>query len=128
MVENFDRTKIWNVLLLLIRIWLGYRMFTASYSSVTGIIFHPAERAFFIKWFGEELHYPMPLLMAFLAKGAELSGGTFSGVRENTASIIYYLIRSCCQLRNISTTIKAVFEASIEIEPGVRMETLNANK
>ena len=77
MVTDFDKMKTWHVLLMLIRIWLGFRMFTASYSSVTGIIFHPEERAFFIKWFGEELHYPMPLLMAFLAKGAELSGGTF---------------------------------------------------
>ena len=77
MIANFDKTKTWNILLLLILIWLGYRMFTASYSSVTDIIFHPEERAFFIKWFGEELHYPMPLLMAFLAKSVELSGGIF---------------------------------------------------
>ena len=77
MVANFDKTKIWNILLLPIRLWLGYRMFTASYSSVTGIIFNPEERAFFIKWFGKELHYPMPLLMAFIAKSAELSGGLF---------------------------------------------------
>src|SRR5258707_97159 len=50
-------------------------MFTASYSSVIDIIFHPPERAFFENWFGKELHFPMPLTMAFLAKGAELSGG-----------------------------------------------------
>ena len=65
------------MLLLIIRVWLGYRLITASYSSVIDIIFHPEERAFFIKWFGDELHFPMPLLMAFLAKGAELSGGSF---------------------------------------------------
>jgi putative oxidoreductase len=62
-------------MILLVRVWLGYRMCTASYSSVTDILFHPQERAFFIKWFGEELHFPMPLTMAFLAKGSELSGG-----------------------------------------------------
>lgn len=50
-------------------------MITASYSSVTGIIFRPNERPFFIKCFGQELHFPFPLLMAFLAKGSELSGG-----------------------------------------------------
>lgn len=50
-------------------------MFTASYSSVIGILFHPGERAFFIKWFGGELHFPMPLTMAFLGKGSELGGG-----------------------------------------------------
>src|SRR5258706_13491986 len=69
-----DKTKIRSIILLLIRIWLGYRMFTASYSSVTGIIFHPDQRAFFIKWFGEELHFPWPLTLAFLAKGSELAG------------------------------------------------------
>ena len=73
--ENNNRT--WDILLLAIRIWLGYRMFTAGYSSVIDIIFHPEERAFFEKWFGEDLHFPMPLAMAFLAKSAELSGGIF---------------------------------------------------
>jgi len=68
-------TKTWDSLMLLIRIWLGYRMFTASYSSVVDIIFHPKERAFFENWFGKELHFPMPLFMALLAKGAELLGG-----------------------------------------------------
>jgi uncharacterized membrane protein YphA (DoxX/SURF4 family) len=74
---NDNKSAVWNVLLLFIRIWLGYRMITASYSSVIDIIFHPQEREFFEKWFGDELHFPMPLLMAFLAKGAELSGGIF---------------------------------------------------
>ena len=69
--------NLWNVLLLIIRIWLGYRMITAGYSSVRDIIFHPNERVFFEKWFGDELHFPMPLLMAFLAKGAEFAGGIF---------------------------------------------------
>ena len=75
-----DNTQTRNILLLLIRIWLGYRLFGASYSSVTGIIFHPAEREFFIKWFGQELHYPFPLFMAFLAKSAELFGGILLGI------------------------------------------------
>ena len=65
------------MVLLMVRIWLGYRMFTASYSSVIDIIFHPKERAFFEEWFGKELHYPMPVLMAFLAKGSELAGSIF---------------------------------------------------
>jgi putative oxidoreductase len=72
-----DKTKTRDFILLSVRIWLGYRMFTASYSSVVGILFHPGERAFFIKWFGEELHFPWPLTMAFLAKGSELTGGIF---------------------------------------------------
>jgi putative oxidoreductase len=52
-------------------------MFSASYSSVTGILTSATERAFFEKWFGEELHFPMPVVMAFLAKSAELAGGIF---------------------------------------------------
>jgi putative oxidoreductase len=72
-----EKTTTRDVILLSVRIWLGYRMFTASYSSVVGILFHPGERAFFIKWFGEELHFPWPLTMAFLAKGSEMTGGIF---------------------------------------------------
>jgi Predicted membrane protein len=85
-----DKTQTRNILLLVIRIWLGYRMFSASYSSVVDIIFHPSERAFFIKWFGEELHFPMPLVMAFLAKGAELTGGilVFFGLFTRPASLL----------------------------------------
>ena len=74
---KYDSAKIWNIILLMVRIWLGYRMITASYSSVTGILTSPKERVFFEKWFGEELHFPMPLIMAFLAKGSELVGGIF---------------------------------------------------
>jgi putative oxidoreductase len=79
-----------NILLLLVRIWLGYRMITASYSSVTGILFRPNERAFFIKWFGQELHFPMPLTMAFLAKGSELCGGIFvlTGLFTRSAALL----------------------------------------
>jgi len=72
-----NKNSIWAIVLLLVRVWLGYRMFTAGYSSVVDIIFHPGERAFFEKWFGEELHFPMPLAMAFLAKGSEVAGGVF---------------------------------------------------
>jgi uncharacterized membrane protein YphA (DoxX/SURF4 family) len=74
---KYNKTGVWNIVLLMVRIWLGYRMFTASYSSVIDIIFHPGERAFFEKWFGEELHFPMSLAMAFLAKGSELAGSVF---------------------------------------------------
>ena|ERR1700682_4595483 len=74
---KYDKTKTWNIILLIIRIWLGYRMFSAGYSSVISIIFHPPERAFFEKWFGEKFHFPMPLTMAFLAKGSEVLGAVF---------------------------------------------------
>jgi putative oxidoreductase len=75
--SDLRKSNLWNALLLVIRIWLGYRMITAGFSSVRDIIFHPKERVFFEKWFGDELHFPMPLLMAFLAKGAEFAGGIF---------------------------------------------------
>src|SRR6266496_1419079 len=77
MKKIYNEKTAWNILLLLIRIWLGYRMFGASYSSVIDIIFHPKERPFFEKWFGEELHFPIPVVMAFLAKASELAGGLF---------------------------------------------------
>jgi len=73
---KYNKAVVWNYLLLFIRIWLGYRMITASYSSVTGILTSPKERLFFEKWF-TELHFPFPLVMAFLAKGSELVGGIF---------------------------------------------------
>jgi putative oxidoreductase len=75
--KSCNEKTAWDILLLLIRIWLGYRMFAAGYGSVIDIIFHPKERVFFENWFGKELHFPMPVVMAFIAKGAELSGGVF---------------------------------------------------
>jgi uncharacterized membrane protein YphA (DoxX/SURF4 family) len=76
-IMNYNKTRIWNYVLLLTRIWLAYRLIGASYSSVTGMLTSPQERIFFRKWFGDELHFPMPLVMAFLAKGSELAGGIF---------------------------------------------------
>jgi len=72
-----NNTKITNWLLLLTRLWLGYNMAYGGggFSSVRSILFIPHDRAFFIHWFGDELHYPFPLAMAFLAKGVELLGG-----------------------------------------------------
>src|SRR6476660_1547645 len=61
----YNEKAAWDILLLLIRIWLGYRMFSAGYASVIDIIFHPKERAFFEDWFGKELHFPMPVVIAF---------------------------------------------------------------
>jgi len=74
---KYNKAKTWNIVLLMVHIWLGYRMVTAGYSSVIGIINSQAERDFFAKWFGKELHFPMPVFMAFLAKGSEVAGGFF---------------------------------------------------
>ncbi|HTD93843.1 MAG TPA: DoxX family protein [Chitinophagaceae bacterium] len=72
---KYNKENAWQFLLLIIRIWLGYRLIAASYSSVIDIITSPKERQFFEKWFGEELHFPFPVVMAFLAKGVECLGG-----------------------------------------------------
>jgi uncharacterized membrane protein YphA (DoxX/SURF4 family) len=74
---KYNKALTWDCLLLLIRIWLGYRMVAASYSSVIDILTSPKDRIFFEKWFGGKLHYPFPLAMAFVAKSAELFGGIF---------------------------------------------------
>jgi len=50
-------------------------MIAAGWSSVVGILSSQEERNFFQKWFGTELHFPMPVLLAFLAKGSEVLGG-----------------------------------------------------
>ena len=62
----------WNIFLLLTRLWLGYAMITGGQSVLT--VFS-TDREFFIKWFGHDLGFPAPLLMAFLAKGTEFAGG-----------------------------------------------------
>ena len=87
---NYNKAVAWDIILLLIRIWLGYRLISASYSSVIDILTSAKERAFFQKWFGDELHFPMPVVMAFLAKGAEFAGGTFVliGLFTRTAAIL----------------------------------------
>jgi uncharacterized membrane protein YphA (DoxX/SURF4 family) len=87
---KIDTSKSRDILLLLVRIWLGYRLIAASYSSVVDIIFHPKERAFFEKWFGQELHFPMPVAMALLAKSSELVGGflALTGLFTRPASLL----------------------------------------
>lgn len=64
----------WSTYLLLIRLWLGYTMITGGQSVLT--VFS-VDREFFQDWFGRELGFPVPLLMAFLAKGTEFAGGIF---------------------------------------------------
>jgi putative oxidoreductase len=69
-----NRPGAWNILLLLIRLWLAYVMIKNG-NSVLDILSSADERQFFKKWFGEELHFPFPIVMAFLAKGSEFMGG-----------------------------------------------------
>lgn len=71
---QFNKTTSWELVLLLIRLWLGLMMIKSG-NCVVGIFTTPAEREFFENWFGAELHFPMPVFMAVLAKGSEFVGG-----------------------------------------------------
>ena len=65
---------LWDILLLILRLWLGYvmlkngRFFYQMFSS-------KEDRDFFEGWFGKDLHFPYPLFMAYLAKGENFFGG-----------------------------------------------------
>jgi putative oxidoreductase len=73
-MSTAKRTTLWNIILLILRFWLGYlmmkngRYFFRMFSS-------EEDRKFFEGWFGHDLHFPFPLFMAYLAKGAEFFGG-----------------------------------------------------
>lgn len=64
----------WNIYLLLARLWLGYSMIMGG-QSILRFFSSQELRDFFQNWFGNELGFPAPLLMAFLAKGTEFVGG-----------------------------------------------------
>ena len=67
-------------------------------------MFHPEERPFFQTWFGKELHFPFPLVMAFLGKGAELSGGllVFGGLLTRIgASLIAFTMLVATLVANL---------------------------
>ena len=69
-------TTLWDIILLILRIWLGYVMLKNG-KSFFSLISSEEDRKFFISWFGNDLHFPFPLFMAYLAKGAEFFGGLF---------------------------------------------------
>src|SRR5271163_169048 len=64
----------WDIILLILRIWLGYQMMKNG-KFFFQMLYSQEYRNFFIGWFGKTLHFPFPLLMAYLAKGAEFFGG-----------------------------------------------------
>jgi putative oxidoreductase len=59
-----------RIIYLLFRLWFGYTMMSNG-----RYIFDSSQTDFFLQWFGKELHFPAPLLMYYLAKGAEFFGG-----------------------------------------------------
>ena len=64
----------WDAYLLIVRLWLGYAMISGG-QSILRFFSSQELRDFFQNWFGNELGFPAPLLMAFLAKGTEFIGG-----------------------------------------------------
>jgi putative oxidoreductase len=65
---------LWNAHLLLIRIWIGNIAISGG-QSILRFFSSQELRDFFVDWFGKELGFPAPLLMAFLAKSTEFFGG-----------------------------------------------------
>ncbi|HQQ96455.1 MAG TPA: DoxX family protein [Cyclobacteriaceae bacterium] len=73
------KDKIFNFYLLAVRVWLGYSMIMGG-QSILRFFSSQQLRDFFEHWFGEELGFPAPLFMAFIAKGTEFVGGILVGV------------------------------------------------
>lgn len=71
---TFNKTTPQDIVLLLIRLWLGLMMIKSG-NCVIDILGTQEERDFFENWFGQELHFPFPVFMAILAKGSEFIGG-----------------------------------------------------
>jgi putative oxidoreductase len=69
-----NKSLLWNIFLLVIRLWLGSSMIRGG-QSILRFFSSQDLRDFFENWFGNELGFPAPLVMAFLAKGTEFVGG-----------------------------------------------------
>jgi putative oxidoreductase len=72
--SNRVSASLWNIFLLIARLWLGRSMIMGG-QSILRFFSSQELRDFFENWFGNELGFPAPLLMAFLAKGTEFSAG-----------------------------------------------------
>jgi len=72
--RSLNQNTINDIILLMLRIWLGYEMMKNG-KYIFQMPFSESDRKFFEYWFGHDLHFPFPLHMAYLAKGAEFFGG-----------------------------------------------------
>lgn len=70
-LSNFNQSDLY---LLCTRCWLGLTMIKGG-QSVLRFFSSQELRDFFQQWFGDELGFPAPLLMAFVAKGIEFFCG-----------------------------------------------------
>lgn len=101
-----NKTLGWNIYLLIARLWLGYSMIMGG-QSILNFFSSQAERDFFQNWFGNELGFPFPLVMAFLAKGTEFAGGILLCLGLFTrvaASLVAFVMLIATLVANINYT------------------------
>jgi len=67
---------LWDIILLILRAWFGYVMIKNG-AVFFRILSSADERKVIEDWFGNQLHFPLPVFMACLAKGSEFFGGLF---------------------------------------------------
>ncbi|MFN8345167.1 MAG: DoxX family protein [Spirosomataceae bacterium] len=99
-------STIWAIYLLLTRLWLGYSMIMGG-QSILRFFSSQELRDFFQNWFGNELGFPAPLLMAFLAKGTEFIGGILlclGGFTRIAASFIAFVMLIATLTANLDYT------------------------
>ncbi len=64
-----------DILLVIVRVWFGIiMMMNGKY------IFDVSNIPFFRNWFGNQLHFPAPILLYYLAKGSEFFCGAFLSI------------------------------------------------
>ena len=73
-MNRLNYSSTWDIYLLLARLWLGRSMIVGG-QSILRFFSSEELRDFFKNWFGNELGFPAPLFMAFLAKGTEFLCG-----------------------------------------------------
>ncbi|HLX93615.1 MAG TPA: DoxX family protein [Puia sp.] len=70
MISDNDQHQNREIIFFLLRLWFGYTMMGNG-----RFIFDRSNEDFFLGWFGNDLHFPFPVLMYYLAKGSEFFGG-----------------------------------------------------
>jgi putative oxidoreductase len=106
---KIETQKYQHILLLIIRLWLGYSMIMGG-QSFFGILNSASQRSFFENWFGTELGLPLPVFMAFCAKGIEFFGGIlvclglFSRIAASLIAFVMVLATFLANLNYHNTT------------------------
>ena len=93
----------WDLARAAIRLWLGSTMIQSG-QSILRFFSSPELRAFFVNWFGNELGFPAPLAMAFLAKsteficGALLCAGLLSRLSASLLAVVMIVATATANL------------------------------